>query len=870
MKWWKRTGRNAPLGIVTLYLLLGALWTLYSNHLAARLVKEAEALSRLQTVGEWLYIVVTAGLLYALIRLALDRIRRSEAALQNSESRYRQLVEQNKEAMTLINTEGEVIFMNSACQAIFGYEAREFIADPRLADRILHPDYREQFAAFWQEYEGKGAFPERTMECAWIRKDGRVVYTENLVTNLVDAEGEVVGFQTVARDITRRKQAEKDAKHEARNIAVIGEMAIKLAAAPPHADIFQLITEELRAVTGAYASGLSVYDPETRELVTQHVSVNRPALRTIHRLLGGHLIGMRMPVSPQLQRRMLDEVVATAADLSEATFDVVPKRVARVIQKTLALGDFVGIALKYGEELVGSAVAAMPRGQAPPSRDMLETLAHVAAVSLRRRQAEEQLRFQSQLLDSVRESVVATDLEGRVTYWSRGAEALYGYAADEVMGKPVTFIVDPGEEEEEKRRMAQVTQRGYWSGQYVQRRKDGTSFWADTFISLVHDDKGRPTGLIGIDRDVTEQRRAEAALREEKAFTEDALNALSDLFFVVSPEGRFLRWNRALNQATGYSDEEIEKRRPRDLVTERSLPRLREAFASALNGERIAVEISLLTKRGNEVPYEIAAVLLKTAEGDPLGVCGIGRNVTARKRLLEEVRHRNRMLAALNAIVGAMGQSLELESVLEAVLQEMLEILPLEGGMVFLYDVSSSTPAALLLRRAVASEHSNLAANLSDFEGLSRRVMELNQPLIVRDSTPDLREMSLPDGTKGFYAAAPIRSKKKSLGAIAVIGQGPDGFHSDNLGLLAHVGNQIGIAYENIRLFDEVRAGREQLRRLARRLVVTQEEERRRLSRELHDEAGQALTALEDQPGADGRGPTSGRRVGPPETGPGS
>ena len=129
------------------------------------------------------------------------------------------------------------------------------------------------------------------------------------------------------------------------------------------------------------------------------------------------------------------------------------------------------------------------------------------------RQAEEKLRLQAQLLDSVRESVVATDLEGHVVYWGKGAEALYGYPADEVIGKPITFIVESREEDEERRRIDVVRTRGLWSGQYWQRRKDGSKFWADTVISLVTDEKGQPCGSIGIDRDITERKRAEEALR---------------------------------------------------------------------------------------------------------------------------------------------------------------------------------------------------------------------------------------------------------------------------------------------------------------------------------------------------------------------
>lgn len=119
------------------------------------------------------------------------------------------------------------------------------------------------------------------------------------------------------------------------------------------------------------------------------------------------------------------------------------------------------------------------------------------------RRMEQQLHFDQQLLNSVRESIVATDMDYRIIYWSPGAEQLYGYSADEAIGETIFLIVDSEEQEAEEDRIAAVIKHGTWRGQYYQRRKDGSRFWADTAISLIKNEKGEPCGLIGIDRDHT-------------------------------------------------------------------------------------------------------------------------------------------------------------------------------------------------------------------------------------------------------------------------------------------------------------------------------------------------------------------------------
>jgi len=168
----------------------------------------------------------------------------------------------------------------------------------------------------------------------------------------------------------------------------------------------------------------------------------------------------------------------------------------------------------------------------------------------KRKRMEETLRFQAQLLDSVQESVVATDLDGQIIYWGKGAEALYGYHAAEVVGKPVTLIVEPQNADEEKERMRQVRETGTWRGQYLQRRKDGSSFWADTLISLVTDGDGKPFGLVGVDRDVTArkqskatQERLTAQIREQAQQMAQILATVPAGVLLLDAEGRIVQAN---------------------------------------------------------------------------------------------------------------------------------------------------------------------------------------------------------------------------------------------------------------------------------------------------------------------------------------
>jgi PAS domain S-box-containing protein len=134
-----------------------------------------------------------------------------------------------------------------------------------------------------------------------------------------------------------------------------------------------------------------------------------------------------------------------------------------------------------------------------------------------RRDDQRRLRFQSQLLDSVRESIVGIDADRAVTYWNNGAQALFGYTAEEAMGRPIERLILLDDERALgawKDEMTQLAREGEWQGRVERRRKDGSVIWTDVVASVVMGSEGHGPGYIAIHRDSTELQRSQAMLRE--------------------------------------------------------------------------------------------------------------------------------------------------------------------------------------------------------------------------------------------------------------------------------------------------------------------------------------------------------------------
>jgi PAS domain S-box-containing protein len=131
-----------------------------------------------------------------------------------------------------------------------------------------------------------------------------------------------------------------------------------------------------------------------------------------------------------------------------------------------------------------------------------------------RKRAEEALARDALLLANVRDCVIVTDLEGIVTFWNEGATRLFGWRADEMVGRPMVERVP----ESARARMAAESQAIVlgkdFSGELEDYRKDGSRVWIDARVTRITDATGRPVGLIGLAHDITDRKLGEEALRE--------------------------------------------------------------------------------------------------------------------------------------------------------------------------------------------------------------------------------------------------------------------------------------------------------------------------------------------------------------------
>jgi PAS domain S-box-containing protein len=814
------------------------------------------------------------GIVLSVARNISER-KRAEAALRESEDKFRSLFEQSMDAISVSRPDGTGVEANRAWLTLFGYERDELEC---LNFRNLYVDLFEH-ETFIQAIDVTGLVED---EVQLKRKDGSTFVCHRTTVARRDGGGNVVLFQGVFHDVTEQRRAEQALSESEEKYRALFERSM---------DAVCLVAADgtLLEANKAY---LELYGYDAADVGRANVREHyvNPAdrdeyLRVLERdgvVIGHHTKSMRTDGT------VMDCVRSSVAHRDEAgrivTIQTVTRDVTEDKRRETALADELtrrrilveqsrdGIVvldedgkavetnLKFAEMLGYSPQEVLQLHVSdwdvptPPDRlnEMIRTVdesgdhfetqhrrrdgtvydveistnAAVFAgrklifcvcrdISARKR-AERELRESEEkyraLFEQSMDAIYVNTPDGVTIDANQTWLDLFGYTREELRNVTTAdTYADPAERADFLRR---IEQSGFVADEVRLKKKDGTVFDCQRAVFARKDDSGNVVTFQGVFRDITARKRAEQELRESEQRYRLIADDTADIIWRMDLNMVFTYVNPAIQRVFGFAPEEWVGSSLADHCSPSEFARIRAIAAHEIQrysrtqeaGSGILFEATMLDNIGVELPVEVRAKLIVDAKRRPIALHGITRDIRERRRTEQQLRDSE---TRFRALVEHTGLAMTITNAEGSIL---------DCNDVFLQRLGYTRDEALGMRVT------DMYASPEDRERMISRTLSDGY---VRDVEVEFKRK---DGSRVWVSLTSALVSQK--GGLVIVSQALD------------ITARKATEQELLRSREELKRSAEQLHELTSYLEEAREKERTGIARELHDQLGQALTAL--------------------------
>ncbi len=707
----------------------------------------------------------------------------------------------------VLDPAGRIVRLNRACEQATGYDLTEAAGQP-FWHLLLAPEEAESVKGTFARLQADQLPSEHRNR--WVTKDGRQRLIAWSTMTLAGESGLVDSVVVTGTDLTEYDRAEEElqqALNEARQrqaeISALLDGARQVLEKHRFEDAARSIFDTCKGLIGATAGYVAL---SSQDGMQNEVLFLDP---------GGRPCSVD-PALPMPIRGLREEVYRTGTVVYENDFRSSPW--TRFLPEGHASMDNVLFApLVIQGQVVGLlGLANKPGGFTENDARLAAAFGELAAIALSNSRLLESLdaserRFRS-VAETANAAIVTTDDQGRITFWNRMAETVFGYTAEEMIGAPLTRIIPERFWTAHQSGMDRVLATGMTrlSGETVETvgiRKGGVEFPVQMSLATWKTNEGAFFTALMVD--ITQRRQFEEALREAKQSIELLIEASPLAITAIDPDLKIRLWNRAAERIFGWSESEV-LGRPCPFVPEAKQEEFRGLLTQTLAGSvLVGAETVGCTKDGRPIDISLWTAPLHDAEGTVRTIMVIMADISERQQAEARLRRYAWEQAALYAVTSALTSTLNQEELLPVILDAVLPALRADVGWILLPGSLPSDPLRVAAERARTEELLINETILAEqhcpiCQGFSSADNTLTDPYLVVDC-PSLLTAGAGDGQLHSLVCLPLRMGQNLLGVLKIGWGQPSAPLEQDHNLLVSIGRQVSVALYNAQLYQTAR-----------------------------------------------------------------
>lgn len=564
---------------------------------------------------------------------------------------------------------------------VYGFSPQEIKSDRSLLLKHVHPDDLKHVKDSLMKSAQSLSVWKTSFR--YNHPEKGLVWLENSFMPEREPDGSIIWYGTIT-DITEHKLAEGRIMKNLAEQKLISEVAEKLVIMEDVNEINSYIGETIFSlVPGAYIF-ISTYNPERKSVKITHAFGFSRYVKTITDKLGLDPFGLEVKISEMSEDELvlykshaLREVPGGLYALSARK---IKKTICGSIEKILGVRKIITMGFSWQDRLFGGVTILMKNGEKPENAALIETIINQAAIKVQRRMSQVALRESEenyrQLYENAPVGLYRTTPGGKILRANVVLIKMLGYSTFEELSSVNLGSGNFIDYSNRKNFVAQIKIYG--------KVKDMESHWTshDGNVLVVKESaeaicglKGEILYIDGTVEDITERKKAEEEKNKAHEKYKEIFDASNDIIYTMDFQGNFTSVSPSAEKILGYNFETLSSRNMTNFISAEMAKIAFDNIEKKLRGEQIQTmyEIGFRNNFGGITDLEINSII-RYKDGRPMEVFGIARDITEKKKMVNDLQKNNDVQKVLNTVLKESLEEFTLDEILYRALESVVSI----------------------------------------------------------------------------------------------------------------------------------------------------------------------------------------------------